>query len=279
MPPSSERVKESRRRKTLLLGAEDSAETTIKPRVMAAEGNPELIGFSRFRTGGTGKQLIQFPHDTDFIERVVTTEKIKLVIVDVLEAFLADGVDPNSNARMRKVLTPLADMAQRTGVTFLMLRHLNKKSGENPMYRGGGSIGITGASRAAFAVAADPQDKARKILACVRPSLAAWPPSLEYSIEPHGKVSRIEWHGESHLTADDVLRPSVNAQRKGQLTRAATELVKELLEDGPRPAKEVIEACEKEGMSGATVRRAKKQLKIKSTKRDKRGGWDWELPE
>ena len=45
-----------------------------------------------------------------------------------------------------------------TGACVVVIRHLNKTGGANPLYRGGGSIGIIGAARAAMIVAPDPED-------------------------------------------------------------------------------------------------------------------------
>jgi hypothetical protein len=44
------------------------------------------------------------------------------------------------------VLSRLAEFADRTRCTILLLRHLNKSKSGDPMYRGGGSIGIVGAA-------------------------------------------------------------------------------------------------------------------------------------
>ena len=42
---------------------------------------------------------------------------------------------------------------------MLVIRHLNKAAANNPLYRGGGIIGIIGAARMAFVVGKDPQGR------------------------------------------------------------------------------------------------------------------------
>jgi RecA-family ATPase len=52
--------------------------------------------------------------------------------------------DAYKDQDVRKALTPLAKVAQRTGCAMLLLRHLRKGKGGEPVYLGGGSIGIVG---------------------------------------------------------------------------------------------------------------------------------------
>ena len=60
-------------------------------------------------------------------------------------AYLPYGTDSHKAQDIRRVLSRLAALADRTGCTVLLLRHLNKAKGGDPLYRGGGSIGIVGA--------------------------------------------------------------------------------------------------------------------------------------
>ena len=49
--------------------------------------------------------------------------------------------DALKDQNVRKALTPLAKVAERTGCTMLLLRHLKKNTRGEPVYLGGGSIG------------------------------------------------------------------------------------------------------------------------------------------
>jgi hypothetical protein len=81
-----------------------------------------------------------------------------MMVVDVLAAYLDPTVNGNSDQGVRSVLTPLAGVADRTGCLIVLIRHLNKRTGDNALYRGGGSIGIIGAARATFLIGPDPRD-------------------------------------------------------------------------------------------------------------------------
>ena len=105
------------------------------------------------------------------------------------------------------MLSRLAAVADRTGCTVLLLRHLNKASGRDPLYRGGGSIGIVGAARAGLLVASDPDDPERRVLASVKSNLCPAPDSLAYRLVDAGDhgVARVQWEGHTDHTAHSLL--------------------------------------------------------------------------
>lgn len=55
------------------------------------------------------------------------------------------------------------------------LQRTNKAKGGDPMYRGGGSIGIVGAARAGMLVARDPDDDDLRVLASTKSNLGRRP--------------------------------------------------------------------------------------------------------
>ena len=83
----------------------------------------------------------------------------RLVIIDVLMAYLPGKVDSHKDQDIRSVLARLADLGEKTGCC--LLRHLNKSGVGNPSYWGGGSVEIVGAARAGFVAATDPDDETR----------------------------------------------------------------------------------------------------------------------
>ena len=81
------------------------------------------------------------------------------------------------------------------------------------------------------------------------------------------------------VTADEALRQA-NANGGGK-TGEAKELILDLLSAGTMSWESITEAADKEGISTATMRRARDQLK-KAGKIDKtqvgyRGGWEWTI--
>src|SRR5215210_2938193 len=109
-------------------------------------------------------------------------------------AFLSGDTNSHRDQDVRRALAPLAALAQRTGAAILIVRHLNKASGGNTLYRGGGSIGIIGAARSGLVVAEDPDDSERRILAHNKQNLCNPAASLVFTVEsaPNG-AARIAW--------------------------------------------------------------------------------------
>ena len=147
------------------------------------------------------------------------------------------------------------------------------------MYRGGGSIAIVAAARAAFAIAPHPDEPGVKVFAPVKHNLGPRPHSLTYSIEAHGDTSRIVWGGETDLTAADVLQPRTSDDAGGSKVAAAKKIIFDVLIHGPRGENEVKRACLDAGSSERTYWRARKDLGVRSEKTPEfRGEWLLSLP-
>jgi hypothetical protein len=188
----------------LIMSAEDGVADTIRPRLDAANADPCRVHLIEH-----GLTLAA----TDEIERHITETGARLLIVDVLMAYLPGNAYKDQD--VRRVLTPLATVAERTGCTVLLVRHLRKSRGGEPIYRGGGSIGIAGAARAGFVVIRDPnQPEDVRVMASVKNNLASPPKSLAYRLvgvdSEACEAVRVEWLGEDHRSAAALLNKPVH---------------------------------------------------------------------
>jgi AAA domain len=189
----------------LIMSAEDGVADTIRPRLDAADADPYRVHVIEHGLDQSGESIPMTLAATDEIERHITQTGARLLIVDVLMAYIPG--DAYRDQDVRKVLTPLAKVAERTGCTVLLVRHLKKSKGGEPVYRGAGSIGIAGAARAGYLVTRDPQrpDSVR-ILASVKNNLADAPKSLAYTLVGAGNgVVAVEWLGEDDRSAVELL--------------------------------------------------------------------------
>ncbi|NIK57898.1 AAA family ATPase [Kribbella shirazensis] len=268
----------------LLLSAEDGLADTIAPRLVAAGADRRRVHAltevpSRDDDGNSTMVPPTLPRDIPHLARIVADRGVTLLVVDVLMAYLNGKVDSHRDQDVRGVLHQLAAMADSTGCTIVLIRHLNKAGGSNALYRGGGSIGIVGAARAAYLVARDPDDEGRRILACSKSNLAAEPPSLAYRLvddAPTG-CARVEWEaGTVEHTASSLLRTHTDDDERDE--RDALDVwLSELLEDGALTANEIYRAADSAGYSKDQTKRAKKRLGITATHPDVKGPWYWQL--
>src|SRR5215208_6657852 len=191
----------------VLLSAEDGLADTIRPRLDAAGADTSrILALATVPDENGHDRLLSIPEDLPLIEKGITRVRAGLIIVDPLMAFLSGDTNSHRDQDVRRALAPLAGLAERTGAAVLVIRHLNKASANNPLYRGGGSIGIIGAARMAFVVGKDPQDENRRVLAPTKSNLAMPPQSLMFGLEEAESGSvRVNWLGSSAVSAKDLL--------------------------------------------------------------------------
>jgi hypothetical protein len=272
----------------LLLSAEDGLADTIVPRLDAAGADRSrvhaLTEVAELQDDGRPtKRPASLPADLPEVERIVAEHQVALVVVDVLMAFLGGGVDSHRDQDVRRVLHQLAAIADRNGCTIILIRHLNKAAGSQAMYRGGGSIGIIGAARAAFLVAYDPDDEtgARRVLAPVKMNLAPMPPALAYVLveDPVLKVAAIDWTGASAHRAGDLLRDRGSDDERAERDEAVDWLMTYLADSGGEAkAADVLRAAGGMGYGRTTMHRARRRAGVDSRKGGFGGGWVWSYP-
>ena len=260
---------------TIYVTVEDDAEDTILPRILRAGGDP-----SRFHL----VRKLVLPAQVDRLEATANSLKARLIVIDPLMAYLGDGVKTNDDHLVRRALEPLAEMAGRLDASVVAIRHLNKRVGDDAIYRGGGSIGFTGLARSVLAVGRDPDDHDRIILAPIKLNVARRPPSLAYRIVADGdyEPAHIAWDGTSDRTAEDLIGRTRDEVTGHSKTAELAQALRELLEcnGGSMPAREACRALEGAGFdisSQDNLARARAQAGVKSAKSGYAGGWVWTL--
>lgn len=252
--------------------AEDDLGDTIRPRLDAAGADCSRV---------VALPVAQFSNigELEVLRAAIQQNSAVLVIVDPLMAYLGTGAECNSwrDQDVRRALAPLAALASETRAAIVLIRHLRKSSDSNPLYRGGGSIGIIGAARAGLLVARDPDDSERRVLAVAKSNLAREAPSLSYRMVEQDGAPCVEWLGSSPHDAAGLLAIPASAQERSEVAEAEDWLL-ERLAAGPVPAKEVQRNAVAAGIAGRTLARAKGRLGIASGKRGYSQGWYWALP-
>jgi hypothetical protein len=264
----------------VILSAEDGDADIIRPRFDAAGGDPfkvRLLG--TIPEGNDEERPFVIPNDLPILERAIRQVGASIVVIDPLMAFLSGKVNSNRDQDVRRALTAVKRVAERTGAAIVIVRHLNKATGMSPLYRGGGSIGIIGAARSGLVVGRHPNDNSLRVLAGQKNNLSLPPESLAYNIEtaPNG-AARIIYKGTTQTTAKELLEAPVAHAEERSALEEAKEFLREALDGGREMvAAQMWEDAEAAGIAEATLKRAKRDLGVKSRKVGHM--WTWRLPE
>lgn len=267
----------------VLLSAEDGLADTIRPRLNAAGADcTRIAALTHVVEKETGLMKAPSVADLHEIEVAIFATEAKLVIIDPVVAYLPEKTKSHNDQDVRRVLAPLAQLAERNHVAIWLLRHLNKAPGGNPLYRGGGSIAFIGAVRSGLIAAQDPEDDTgeRRIIASTKSNLARAAQALAYHVETaENGAARIVWEGMSDQTASSLLT-SIDPDEKSQLAEAV-EFLRDLLLDGEVKSTEVQARSKAAGVSFTTLKRAKIKLKVKAERRGMitDAHWVWVMPE
>lgn len=259
---------------TLYLSAEDDPSFTLKPRFIAAGGDPTMIFFENVESDDG---LVSLEKDCQRVEAALVACGAKHLVIDVLNAYLP-GVDSWKDSSIRSALKPLARVAAKLGVTVLAIMHFNKKSEYAALQKVMGSVGYTGMARAAYSISKDQADPERRLMLVLKFNLGPDPAGLAFRREPipvrldDGVVLpmfRLKWETEPvTITANEALR---KPSKTRPVDDAAT-MIGRLITDQPVKAEEMFQALD--GIPPKTIERAKAKAGVGSI-RYADGPWWW----
>ena len=140
--------------------------------------------------------------------------------------------------------------------------------------RGRASLEVSAAFRSEFLAGSSPDAPAQTALLHVKSNLGPLAHSLDYRI---GKAGNFHWTGLSNLTPEDLL--AVRPTGAGLPPRKfAAQWLRDYLRDGSQTQGTVEIAAQRDGVCIGTLRRAKFDLGVRSSKDGKSGAWWWALP-
>jgi hypothetical protein len=276
----------------VLFSAEDGLADTVAPRMEAAGGDRTRVHVvtATHYIGEEGDIQTRWPdlkRDVELLRATVEDAGARLVVIDVLMAYLDARTNSYRDQDMRSVLGPLAAMAEQTGCAVLFLRHPTKNGARDPILAGGGSIGIIGAARVGLLASFHPEDEElpesarRRLLAVSKCNVAAKADTLVYRlIPPDGHdVAAVIWGGTSPLGARDLTVDPRDASEHAELTDAQR-VVMSLFADGAGAvrASDAEEAGRRAGIPKRTLTEARRKLHITTEKASMDSGWWWVLP-
>ena len=249
----------------MYLSSEDSNSTTLMPRFVAGGGDPIMICFETLTEGIAPLNSL----DTDIarLEATVVATGVKHLLFDPLNAYLPK-VNTWKDSDIRSALRPLVSLAEKYGLTILVIIHLNKKSDGPAIGRVMGSMGNVALARASYLIGKDPENPARRFFVKHKFNLGPPPPALAFTVaqivldgvkDPKGNpvfASTITWETNPvAVTAEQVLKPP--KPEKDTKQDRAIALIRSMVKDGPRLAEEIDQAVRDLGISERTLKNAK----------------------
>lgn len=191
----------------ILLTEEEDHGDTVKPRFVAAGGDPKRL----FTLKSNGAFVLKIEQHLEALETLVRTEApgTKLLIFDPALDFVK--ARPNDDQEVRAALVRLRDWAARLGIAVILVNHLNKKTDLSAKHRVAGARGWTSVPRLNFIAGRASEGNLRHLCA-LKNNIVGELGSLDYQVSTaHIDISGektvqpvLVWVGRSDTTADDV---------------------------------------------------------------------------
>ena len=244
----------------LYVSAEHPAAQVIHPRFAGLKGNPARLVILRRAVSASSTPSPDSALRA--LEHALQKTQPDLVILDPWDELCEADLDR------------LARLAELHHCCILLIRHLAKPPAGRPAHRGRPSIDYSAAIRTGFLVGSSPDAPAQPALLHVKSNLGPLAPPLDYRI---GEAGNFHWTGLSNLTPQDLLaaRPTGAGLPKRKF---AAQWLRDCLQLGRQTQGSIEVAAERDGVCITTLRRAKFDIGVRSSKDGKSGAWWWTLP-
>jgi putative DNA primase/helicase len=255
---------------------------TIRPRAEAAGADLDRIHYLRLVVDEKGQRsTFSLQYDlTRLRDAFAEIGDVAMVIIDPVTAYLGAGkLDTHRTADVRAVLSPLAEFADEQKLTVLGITHPPKNVGGNAMNAATGSLAFIAASRSAYLFSRE-AESGRTLMLPIKNNLGPHKDGLAFRIHQRiikvsGAIPYLDWDTEPvTVTANEMLAAeSERASGDRNALREAMEFIRTELLRGEVEAAVVQEQARKAGISVATFRRARDELKQREGLKTRREGF------
>lgn len=208
------------------------------------------------------------PHDAGTLERWIEDLGLELVVIDGI-GYSVKGAQDYAN--VGAALSALAKVAERTACAILGLTHVKKGGTTDDIEAAIGSQAWTAIPRIVWVLGRDPEDETgeRRAVAIsnktnyTRPEDAAFAFAIANDEELEvGYVTNVKT---SIISPQDIVAPKATSEERSERVEAK-DLIRRSLADGPIESAELLSEARKEGISERTLRRARKDLGVKTSR-------------
>ncbi|MHB8115583.1 MAG: AAA family ATPase [Acidithiobacillus ferrivorans] len=273
----------------VMWSGEDDAADTLVPRLLAMGADVARVHLITGTVDDNGRRRGFDPSvDIPVLEKALLRVNPRLLILDPISSAVSG--DSHQNTEVRRSLQPVVDLAGRLGCAVLGITHFTKGTvGRDPLERVTGSLAFGAFARVVWATikpAQESDDQQRRLVRTksnIGPDGGGFEYDLTQTTVPgHSDLyaSCILWgealEGSARELAGQIEEEKTSGDEKGLSPREeATEFLLDILSDGPRMQREIVELADQEGIALKTLKRAKKDEGIVSTKLA--NGWQWSL--
>lgn len=264
-PPSYQREPQQ----VLFLSAEDSVRKKLKKKLRLAGANMKNIIAPDFSNDEDGL-LQRLKFGSPEMAELIVTFKPALAIFDPIQGFLPKDVNMGSRNQMRDCLAPLISLGEKTGTTFLIVCHTNKRKNASGRDRLADSADLWDISRSVIMMGFTNQKNVR-YCSHEKCNYGELQETKLFSINADGQIIS---EGTTWKRDRDFVQES-----ESNLSKASREGCKEWVisrltsAGGVMAIKQLDDDANKEGFSSRTLRRAKDELKEAEEIRYRQSGW------
>jgi hypothetical protein len=241
-----------------VLTHEDGLEDTVKPRFLAAGGDPRKL-YTLTLPGTDEPAVLKIEDDLEEMEAIMPDDTA-LIIFDALIDFVR--VKKIEEDKVRDTLTHLKRFLERMHTALIGIGHLNKKSDLDAIHRVMNAKAFVSVARLNYLFGK--KSGGQHHMVGLKNNLWSKNSGLKYHYQSKTindnslvlETGHIVWDGESEMDPDDLL--SKKPARSGSV-----EWLKTFLSDGEKvPYEKVIEAGKEAGFSEDQLKRAKTQAGV-----------------
>jgi hypothetical protein len=236
-------------------------------------------------TEGSGDVRPFVLRDEDMVrlEAAIVDTQAVAVLIDPLFAFWGDE-DSYKDNEIRRVLTPLAKIAERTNCAIIVTIHITKDASKGGWHRMLGGVGFGNAARVVHGIHDDPNDPTLMYFGVLKANwLPRDTPSLRFRIqgvvlEDGLETSRCIWDGAAALDVKELFAATRSGEKQNQKVEEAKDFLEKRLAGGPVLESLIEDEAKRSGVSRYALKEARKALSVESKKNGYQGSWCLSLP-
>lgn len=260
----------------LLVGSEDGAEDTIRPRLDAAGADVSRVHLIRgpVPAGRDYALPVELSKHLELLDTLLKEKpSTKLIVIDPILDYLGEGINSDKATDIRSILSPLRELAERHQIAIILINHLTKSMGRSKC-RSLGSGAFVHVCRVELRVVEDPETPDRRLLLPVKNNLAS-AAGLAYRIESTANGAGVAIWEEGPVTVTiEEIEAEDGGEARGALSEALAWLTAQLAQ-GRALSKAITSAAKDDGISHSTLKRAKARMKVFAFQEDRK--WWWSL--